>query len=234
MPEGIDFKKPFNYGASQIKRIMESADEISFILHDPDGELQPVETAPMTTALVNDGKCEEVKKLLEKIAGVESATKALESANEKILEGDVEVVDLHLTEQERTLLYAGCSKYFSGDAWLAVGSNMQHSTEIEDLLLLIYTEAEEKFWLFLTKAKPASIAKSVLTTKLTGRWLNLEACGSYKILNYTDSIFGKNIIRTAHGPLYFSFRPNENNTLSLTYSVKNTILAVLKESGFHQ
>ena len=62
MPEGIDFKKPFNYSASQIKRIMESADEISFILHDPDDELQAVETAPMTTALVNDEQCEEVKK----------------------------------------------------------------------------------------------------------------------------------------------------------------------------
>ena len=189
MPEGIDFKKPFNYGANQIKRIMESADEISFLLHDSDREDKTDKTAPTTTALASDENCEKIKNLLEKIAGVESARKALESPDDKILEEDVEAVDLHFSEKERTLLYAGCSKYFSGDAWLAVGSNMQHSIETEDLLLPIYTEAEEKFWLFLAKAKPASIAKFVLTTKLTGRWLNLEACGSYKILNYADSIF---------------------------------------------
>ena len=107
----------------------------------------------MTTALVND-KCAEVKKLLEKIAGEESATKALESANDKILDQDVEVVDLCLAQQECFFMRAAQNIFpMLGflHAWLAMGSNMQHSTETEDLLP-IYTEAGDKFWLFFDKS----------------------------------------------------------------------------------
>jgi hypothetical protein len=81
-------------------------------------------------------------------------------------------------EHEKLILYANCKKYFSPEGWLAMGHNMQHSLSSKYLLLPIYTEAEEKFWLFLV-----NIAKSVFPTKIKGCWLNLEANGQYSILN---------------------------------------------------
>ena len=45
--------------------------------------------------------------------------------------------------------------------------------------------------------------KSVTTTKIRGHWLDLRADGSYCVLPNGDQVTGKNIIRTAHGPLYF-------------------------------
>lgn len=200
MPEGIAFKKPYNYGAHQMKKIMEAADSISFVIRDPE-ELLESSTSPKTSTDSSD--MDSVERLLEKIAGLEAAQKVLQNANEKILEDDVEVVDLVLSEHEKLLLYNSCSEYFSPDAWLAVGHNMQHSSSHEDLVLPIYTEAEERFWLFLVNEKPSKIAKSVFTTKIKGRWLNLEAGRQYSILKETDHIFGKNVIRTAHGPLFF-------------------------------
>ena len=197
MPEGIEFKKPYNYGAHQIKSIMEAADSISFLIQDPE-ELLESNTLSSSTVTSNDNNMESIKRLLEKIVGSESAEKVLKNATEKIPEEDVEVINLHLTEDEKLILYASCEKYFSPDGWLAVGHNLKHSSSSKDLLLPVYTEAEEKFWLFLVNEKPSRIAKSLFTTRIKGRWLNLEANGQYSILNKSDSILGKNIIRTAH------------------------------------
>lgn len=231
MPEGIAFKKPYNYGAHQMKRIMEAADNISFVIRDPE---ELLESSVSPKASTDSSDIDSIKRLLEKIAGLEAVQKVLENANEKILEEDVEVVDLVLSEHEKLLLYNSCSEYFSPDAWLAVGHNMQHSASHEDLVLPIYTEAEERFWLFLVNEKPSKIAKSVFTTKIKGRWLNLEADGRYSILKETDYIFGKNVIRTAHGPLYFSYCKELPGNYQLSDAHKKAVLEAVDNAGFAQ
>ena len=65
----------------------------------------------------------------------------------KIEEVDIEVINLNLTQEERVVLYSCCKQYMTEDAWLAVGQNMTHIHEIKPLMLPVYTEAEEKFWL---------------------------------------------------------------------------------------
>jgi hypothetical protein len=90
MPEGIEFKKPYNYGAHQIKKIMEAANDISFFIQDPE-ELIESNTSSSSTVTSN-ANMESIKRLLEKIAASESAKKVLETANEKIPEEDIEVI----------------------------------------------------------------------------------------------------------------------------------------------
>ena len=60
----------------------------------------------------------------------------------------MEVVELRLDQEERLRLNE-YSFYFEDDAWLAVGANIQHSTEAQGLIVPVFTESEdEKFWLF--------------------------------------------------------------------------------------
>ena len=126
MLQGIEFKKPYNYGAHQIKKIMEAANDISFLIHNPEELLES--NTPSSSTVTSNANMESIKTLLEKIAGLEMAEKVLDNASEKIPEDDVEVVNLDLTEDEKLILYANCEKYFSPDGWLAVGHNMQHSS----------------------------------------------------------------------------------------------------------
>lgn len=83
---------------------------------------------------------------------------------------------------------------------------MRHSDSTEDLILPIYTTAEERFWLFQASCKPSRVAKCVYSTKVKGNWSNLQGDGNYNII-HSDNIIGKNRIRSAHGPLYFSYKP---------------------------
>lgn len=69
------------------------------------------------------------------------------------------------------------------------------------------------------------------STKFKGNWLNLENDGTYKII-HDDVIVGKNIIRSPHGPLYFSHKPSVPENYVLPDLVKMVILKVLNESGF--
>ena len=145
MPEGIEFKKPYNYCAHQLRKIMESSGDIAFIINESEESHETTSFPPSDEIFM-----ERVRSLLQKIAGLDSAKKALQDEGEKILEEDVEVVNLTLTDEEKAVLYTCGSEYFSPDAWLAVGHNMQHTTCANELVLPIYTESEEKFWLFLS------------------------------------------------------------------------------------
>lgn len=167
---------------------------------------------------------------MTKICGIGAAKRALGGG--RIEEDDVEIVDLCLSATERLTLYASCTHLFTPDAWLSVGANMKHSDEAISLVLPIYTTADEQFWIFHTISKPMRIVKSVSTTKIRGHWLDLRCDGSYTILN-NDQVLGKNIIRTAHGPLYFECCVNldSEEPFYLPGAIHSVILMTLSQQG---
>ena len=160
---------------------MESADDIRFIINIPTCETDDSQVLVPThdnTSLTTKN----VRGLLTKIAGLEAAERVLSDSLQKVTEEEVEVMELQLTEEERLLLHS-CSDYFYPDAWLAVGQNMQHSKNTENLLLPVYTTADERFWLFCSNDKPSRIAKCVFSTKIRGQWL-VVLLGHYSEIFY--------------------------------------------------
>ena len=118
---------------------------------------------------------------------------------------DVEVVELRLDQEERLRLNE-YSFYFEDDAWLAVGANIQHSTEAQGLIVPVFTESEdEKFWLFYTIQNPSKLVKASFTYKIKGYWLDLQGQSNYKLLNnHQDYVTIANLIKNGPcGPLYF-------------------------------
>lgn len=210
---------------------MESADDIQFIINNSCDSHIPVpavlqsESHDENMTLVR----EEVKSLLAKITGSDVAERVLADSLKLIVEEEVEVRELVLTEDERVLLYS-CFNYFTPVAWLAVGQNMQHSNSAENLLLPVYTTADERFWLFRSKNKPSRIAKCVFSTKISGQWLDVEDDGIYSFL-HDDVITGKNLIRSALGPLYFVMNHCEDTKFALPDKYRNAILKTLGDSG---
>ena len=137
LPDQLIFKKPYHYGALQRRNIMLAEKTIKFILESEEYGSIPVADEP-------------VRQLLTKIAGANAAECSLRRESpQKIEESDVEVINLELLEEEKILLYSRCKPNFTEDAWVAVGKNMKHSQEEKPLILPVYTEAEERFWLLL-------------------------------------------------------------------------------------
>lgn len=124
--------------------------------------------------------------------------------SEKIKEQDVEVVELRLDQEERLRLNE-YSFYFEDDAWLAVGTSIQHSTEAQGLIVPVFTESEdEKFWLFYSIQNPSKLVKASFTFKLKGYWLDLQGQSNYKLLNnHQDCVTIANLIK--NGPYGHSF-----------------------------
>ena len=204
---------------------MQGADQIYFTLKSTNSS---ADESP--TSVSENRSDDDICKVLEKIAGEAAAKRAVEGG--KIEEEEVEVIDLQLSEAERLALYATGMRYFTPDAWLSVGVNIQHLNEPASVILPIYTEAQERLWLFQTISKPARIMKSVPTTKTRGHWLDLTDDGSYALL-HNDIILGKNIIRTAHGPLYFVLNLNRDEPFHSLAAIRTVILATLQQQGLH-
>ena len=219
LPDGIQFKKPYHYGANQRKKIMQAADDIIFVLDPSRINLDKIREPIAPKA--ND--VEPVRSLLTKIVGAEVAKRVLTSSttNQKIKEDEVEVLNLVLNEEERILLYSLCPDlYFTHDAWLAVGHNMEHCEDEKGLILPVYTEATEKFWLFYAVAKPLHVLQAGPQTALRGHWMDLQPEGHYDMV-YADQILGENIVNTLHGPLYFI--PNVNISKDHPYNLPATV-----------
>lgn len=232
LPDGIPFRKPYRYGALQCKKIMSVAKDVKFVLNDNGTESLDVETSgpnPLKKTIT----MEAVKQLLTKIAGTQAAENAINSLEKKIEEEDVEVVNLLLTEEERILLYSSCKDFFTDDAWLAVGENLKHCNDIKKIVLPIYTEADERFWLFHTVAKPSFIQKCRPFTKIKGHWMDLRPSGDYDVLSEQIYLLGKNIVHTLHGPLYFitddSF--HQTSAYNLPVDCRNAINNALELIG---
>ena len=137
LPDGIFFKKPFHYGTKQLQAIMEKKSEIKFVItSNANVNLQsnrdfiPSPTQPET-----------VVTLLSRIVDRQCAERVVR-LSDKITEQDVEVVELRLDQEERLRLNE-YSFYFEDDAWLAVGANIQHSTEAQGLIVPVFTESED-------------------------------------------------------------------------------------------
>ena len=97
---------------------------------------------------------------------------------------------------------------------------MQHADETENLLLPVYTTADERIWLFRSNIRPLRIAKCVFSTKIRGQWLDLED---------NDTYSHKNLTRSAHGPLYFVLGHAQGKHFALPDQFRNAILNVLGE-----
>jgi hypothetical protein len=197
LPEGIHFKKPFHYGAKQLKAIMENKDVIKF-------NIQSVPTTTCASDETTNPRPSEILDLLSKLVDRNTAERAVNMMT-RIVEEEVEVVNVTLDQGERLLLNE-CSQFFDVDAWHAVGANIQHASETQGLIEPVCPEsADEDFLVFYTVENPSKFVKAPENYKLKGYWLNLEEQSKYKLLRgHQDSVKILNLIKNgAYGPLYF-------------------------------
>ena len=102
------------------------------------------------------------------------------------------------------LLYSKCKEKFADDAWLAVGKNMKHYHDERQLILPVYTEAEERFWLLYCMMKPIEVHEAGPLKKIKGYCKDLRPTQEYEVLHSEKvTLLGKKIIRTPHGAMYF-------------------------------
>ena len=228
LPNGLPFRKPFHYGANQLKAIMEKKDEIKFVIHSSQNPAMNTSEDSTLSRTVTP----ETVALLAKISDNEMAHRVVESS-EKITEEKVEVL-LFVDEQERLLLNH-CSQFFDDDAWLAVGVNIQHSSQRQGLIISVFTDSDdEDFWLFYSVQTPSKLVKLSNSHKLKGHWLDVQEKveSKYGLLhnNETSIIFANVIKNEGLGPLYLSHRMEiaENQHFSLPIFFKNAIIAALQ------
>ena len=147
---------------------------------------------------------------------------------------DVEVVELRLDQEERLNLNE-CSCYFEDDAWLAVGANIQHSTEAQGLIVPVLAESEdEEFWIFYSIQNPSKLVKASSAYKLKGYWLDQQDQSNYKLLNnHQDVVTIANLIKNGpYGPLYFLQRMeiSDDQYFNIPEVFNKAILAALRSS----
>jgi hypothetical protein len=95
---------------------------------------------------------------------------------------------------------------------MAVGKNMKHGKEEKPLIFPVYTEAEERFWLFYAITKPTQLEQTGPLTKITG-WTLVLLTEGYKVLHSEQmTLLGENIIRTMHGHMYFTLTETLGHT----------------------
>ncbi|XP_028407854.1 uncharacterized protein LOC114540133 [Dendronephthya gigantea] len=167
----------------------------------PQHDCQPEEEQ---TTLMMSKKLQWKSQVLSKILGKKEANNVLYGGM-VASEENVEVIDLTLNQNERLILYLSCKSYFDQDAWCAVGSNIQHRLDATGIILPVYNATKDPYWLFYFPGKLDIVMTSKSTTKITGFWL--DSCGAqkhvYQLMSNETKIFGKNIVKTEHGPLYY-------------------------------
>lgn len=204
---------------------MEKKSEIKFVINtnvnlQSSRDVTPSPTCPET-----------IVTLLSRIVDRECAERVVR-LSDKIKEQDVEVEELRLDQEERLNLNE-CSCYFDDDAWLALGANIQHSTEAQGLIVPVLAESEdEEFWLFYSIQNPSKLVKASSAYKLKGYWLDQEGQSNYKLLNtHQDVVTIANLIKNGpYGPLYFLQRMeiSDDQYFNIPKVFNNAILAVLR------
>lgn len=230
LPDGVQFKRPFHYGAKQLKMIMENKDKIKFLIHTN----EKPDTSNTVNTTVSHTLSAAMSTLLSKVVGKEVADRVVRMS-EKVTEEEVEVMHLML-EQEERLLLTGCRHLFEDDAWHAVGANIQHSTQAQGLVVPVFTDSEdEHFWLFYTVHNPSKLVKASNNHKIKGYWLDLEDQSKYTLLNnHQDSVTFVNLIRNGpHGPLYFlhNMEIADHQHFHLPEIFRNAIFAALRQNS---
>ena len=228
LPNGIILKKPFHYGTKQLQAIMEKKSEIKFVINANVNLQSSRQVAPSATCP------ETIVALLSRIVDRECSERVV-TLCDKIKEQDVEVVELRLDQEERLNLNE-CSCYFEDDAWLAVGANIQHSTEAQGLIVPVLAESkDEEFWLFYSIQNPSKLVKASSTYKLKGYWLDQQGQSNYKLLNnHQDVVTIANLIKNGpYGPLYFSqmMEISDDQHFNIPEVFNNAILAVLRRTN---
>lgn len=139
-------------------------------------------------------------------------------------------------DQEERLNLNECSCYFEDDAWLAVGANIQHSTEAQGLIVPVLAESEdEEFWIFYSIQNPSKLVKASSAYKLKGYWLDQQGQSNYKLLNnQQDVVTIANLIKNGpYGPLYFLQRMeiSDDQYFNIPQVFNKAILAALRSSN---
>ena len=236
MPPGVEFRKPYYYGALQRQKIMSNATNIKFVLTAGGGKNTSSTRTNEPRRETGDCTLNALNSVLAKVTGdVCVAKRAIGDTSKPIKEEEVEVIGLKLSLEDRTVLYSSCQQYFTKDAWEAVGKNMEHVNAPTNLIVPILTDsADEQFWLFHAVINPAKLMKITDGKKtLTGHWLDIQDIASreYSYLPEQDHVFFCNIICSSHGPLYFecptNFIQDPSQKYTLCDRIKKMILSIL-------
>lgn len=213
LPPGIDFKKPSSYGKKQIELIMAAREKITFeVLPGSTNQCDDGNVADSETGIREDKlppNQDLITSTLSALVG-EGIAK-LASKTTPIDEKDVEVENLSLDQDQRLTLYASCRSFFTCDAWLAIGGNIKwEEPQMPGIILSTYTgeHEDQDYWLFYTEEKLRKIKSISPNATIGGLWLDLKKDTTddsliYRVLPQCHKIYGKNIIKSEHGPLYY-------------------------------
>ena len=174
LPSGLNFKRPSAYGSKQIQEIMKSENNITF-------KILPSEASAPAASDIND-KHVLYEKLLSKVVGKEKAAACL-SKQEKIVEEEIEVLDVDLLSSEFLTLETELKHCFNEDAFTAVKSNYESCRNHCGYILPVYPGLDETYWLFFYPGNAENIENVQVHDKVLGYWLDKtsnELC--YKLL----------------------------------------------------
>ena len=200
LPSGLNFKRPSAYGSRQIKKIMKSANNIAF-------KILPSKASAPAALDIND-KPVMYEKVLSKVVGKEKAAACL-SKQEKIVEEEIEVLDVDLLSSEFFTLETEPKHCFDEDAFAAVKSNYETGRNHCGYILPVYPGSDETYWLFFYPGNAENIENLQVHDKVQGYWLDKtsnELC--YKLLVGRRKVYivGLNLV---------SNDPNELGSLRL-------------------
>ena len=175
LPDGVPFRKPCDYGAKQIREIMNAKDEIKFIIinETPTDEIQ-MEVATIEEEIGSVA----AKTPFKAVAGVlrlvtEERAKDAHFNGNLIREEELEVVSFNMCFEELDELLECSSYLFYEDALSSLKANVEVLEEKKAILLLTYTTAKSNFWLFFFDGKLEDVENLFQAGKsVPGLWLH--------------------------------------------------------------
>ncbi len=159
LPDGIKFRKPCDYGAKKIREIMNTKDEIKFIIIDE----TPTDEIQMEVATTEEEMGFVAAKMpFKAVAGVlrlvtEERAKDANFNGNLIREEQLEVVSFNIRSGEVGELLEGSSYLFHEDASSSLKANVEALEEKKANLLPTYMTAKSNFWLFFFDGKLADV-----------------------------------------------------------------------------
>ena len=153
---------------------MKSENNITF-------KILPSEASAPAASDIND-KHVLYEKLLSKVVGKEKAAACL-FKQEKIVEEEIEVLDVDLLSSEFLTLETELKHCFNEDAFTAVKSNYESCRNHCGYILPVYPGSDETYWLFFYPGNAENIENVQVHDKVLGYWLDKtsnELC--YKLL----------------------------------------------------
>ncbi|XP_028403475.1 uncharacterized protein LOC114526156 isoform X2 [Dendronephthya gigantea] len=235
LPNGIEFRKPNNYGEEKVKAIMNAQEGIVFQL-EPEPSI--THSDPAVTEEI-DPQQAELQHILCKVVDQE---KALQVVTDQICieESDMEVTDLALTDMEYNLLTTNYRNCFTEDALTALAANYKSFSNHKGYILPVYTDTEDAYWLFYFPDKMSDLLNQHSQQQIWGYWLNAtEDKLTFKLIMSKNkvSIDTLNIITKENNSSSFLFLQKTlllktKTTVNLPEPFHDQIYAILNEYGF--